>query len=992
MSSKLQLKFDSHLDYQDEAISSVVDLFKGQSSSQALFTVSAGAHNVKLTSSNYSNLGIGNRMDISEQELLENLQNVQLRNSIAQSTSLNGSFDFDIEMETGTGKTYVYTKAIFELNKEHGFSKFIIVVPSLAIKEGVFKSLKITESHFKELFNNVQYDYFVYDSDKLEQVRDFAINDCISIMIINIDAFRKSFEDITDNSKKSNIIHRPNDKLNGMKPIDLIAETNPIVIIDEPQSVDTTDKSAAAIRSLNPLCVFRYSATHVRKHNMIYRLNAIDAYERKLVKGIDVAGFSTANQHNEAYIKLISVDNKKKPIVAKIEVDVASKDGIGIQRKVIVVKKGDDLESKTKRSVYSNYYVDDIWCEVGNEYIDFQPVDKIIPLGTAIGDVDDLIIKRQMISKTIQEHLEKELDYNKRGIKVLSLFFIDRVAKYRDKGEKGPYAKIFEEEYYRIIQKPKYKSILGSDDPKIQAESCHNGYFSVDKSGWVDSNGKTVKDDETYKLIMIDKEKLLSFSSKLRFIFSHSALAEGWDNPNVFQICTLVDTKSIKDKRQKIGRGLRLCVDQSGNRIHDPNVNQLTVMANESFEDFALGLQHEYEEDSGIKFGFIERHTFAKASTKDAEGNITYIGEEGSKKIYQTFLDIGYINEKGRVQDKLKVAIKEGKVELPDEFKDVSSQIIETCRQVCGSLNIKNNEDKKKVTLKKEVLLGDDFKELWEKIKFKTKYELNFDSEKLADACAEQIQNLEIKPPVLLYNKATIEINASGVRANASIPVRVDELSSGEELPDIITYLQNKTDLTRKTIVRILTDDRVNLENFKKNPQMFMEGVSRIIIKNVRSMALKGIKYTKIGDCYAQELFESEELTGYLNKNLIETKNRGLYEYTIYDSDVERNFAQQLDSFPNVKLFVKLPDWFRITTPIGDYNPDWAVLMDGTDGEHLYFVFETKGNLDNNRASEEFKIECGRRHFEALDSNIRYSVKTDMNDFITGEFYLEETH
>ena len=990
MSSKLKLKFDSHLDYQDEAIGSIRDLFEGQGSSQSLFTVSAGAHNVKLTSTNYSNLGIGNRLDISEQELLENLQRVQLRNSIAQSTSLNGQYDFDIEMETGTGKTYVYTKAILELNKEYGFTKFIIVVPSLAIKEGVYKSLTITESHFKDLFNNVQYDYFIYNSDKLEQVRDFAINDCVSIMIINIDAFRKSFEDIEDYSKKSNIIHRPNDKLNGMKPIDLIAETNPIVIIDETQSVDTTEKSAAAIKSLNPLCVFRYSATHVRKHNLIYRLNAIDAYERKLVKGIDVAGFTTANQHNEAYIRLVSVDNKKKPITAKIEVDVASKDGVGVQRKVISVKQGDDLESKTKRSVYSNYFVEDIWCEPGNEYIEFEPVQKTIPLGTAIGDVDDLTIKRQMISKTIQEHLDKELDYNKHGIKVLSLFFIDRVAKYRDKGEKGPYAKIFEEEYARLIQKPKYKQILGSEDPTSQAESCHNGYFSVDKGGWVDSNGNTVKDDETYKLIMIDKEKLLSFSSKLRFIFSHSALAEGWDNPNVFQICTLVETKSVKDKRQKIGRGLRLCVDQSGNRIHDPNVNQLTVMANESFEDFALGLQHEYEEDSGIKFGFIEKHTFAKASTKDGNGDVKYIGEEGSKKIYQTFLDVGYINEKGRVQDKLKVAIKKGEIELPEEYKDVSGQIIETCRQVCGSLNIKNNDDKKKVSLKKEVFLGDDFKDLWEKIKFKTKYELNFDSEKLADACAEQIHNMEIKSPVLLYNKATIEIDASGVKANpSSIPIRVDNLSSGETLPDIITYLQNKTDLTRKTIVRILTDDRVNLEDFKKNPQMFMEGVSRIIIKNVRSMALKGIKYTKIGDCYAQELFESEELIGYLNKNLVETKKKGLFEYTVYDSDIEKKVALQLENMPNVKLFVKLPDWFRITTPIGDYNPDWAVLMDGVDGEHLYFVFETKGNIDNNRATEEFKIECGKRHFEALENGVRYSVKTDMNDFVTGDFYLE---
>lgn len=978
MSSKLQLKFDSHLDYQDEAISSVVDLFEGQTTSQSIFTVSSGARIAKLTSTNYKNIGFGNRLEISEQELLENLQKIQLRNGIPQSRTISNGYDFDVEMETGTGKTYVYTKSIMELNKQYGFTKFIIVVPSIAIKEGVYKSLKITENHFKELYNNVQYDFFIYNSNKLELVRDFAVNDCVSIMIINIDAFRKD----------GNIINRTNDKLNGLKPIELIQGTNPIVIIDEPQSVDNTELSLNAIQNLNSLCIFRYSATHVKKHNLIYRLNAIDAYERKLVKGIDVAGFSSANQHNEAYIKLASVDNKKTPISAKIEVDAVSKDGLGTKRKVITVKSGDDLESKTKRSVYRGFIVEDICCQPENEYIQFEPIQKYVFLGESIGDVDDTVLKRQMIRKTIQEHLDKELIYNKNGIKVLSLFFIDRVSKYRDKGEKGIYAKMFEEEYVDLIKRPKYRDILKSDDPQVQAESCHNGYFSADKSGWVDSNGNTIKDEETYKLIMIDKEKLLSFDSKLRFIFSHSALAEGWDNPNVFQICTLVDTKSVNDKRQKIGRGLRLCVDQSGNRIHDSYVNQLTVMANESFEEFAAGLQREYEENSGIRFGIIEQHTFAKTTIRDENGEVGYLGEEGSKRIYQSFLETGYINDKGKALDKLKIDVRENNVHIPEEFKDLKGQILDTCKTVCGTLNIKNNDDKRTVTLKKQVLLSDDFKDLWDRIKYKTKYELNFNSDDLIDVCANQIQKLEIKPPMLMYNKASIEINSSGIEANASIPVRVENLDYDEELPDIITYLQNKTDLTRRTIVRILTDSRVNLDDFKKNPQMFMEGASKIISRNVRQMALKGIVYKKIGDYYAQDLFNSEELIGYLNKNMIKS-DRSIYEYTIYDSDVERKFALQLESLRDVKLYVKLPDWFKITTPIGNYNPDWAVLMDNGDGEHLYFVFETKGNIDNNRESEKYKIECGKRHFECLGQDVRYLVRTDLNNLEEGDIYFD---
>lgn len=989
--ANLKLKFDSHLDYQDEAISAVVDLFKGQTSSQSIFTVSSGARNTKITGSNYSGLGIGNRLEISESELLANLQDVQLRNNIAQSKTFGDGYEFDIEMETGTGKTYVYTKSMMELNKAYGFSKFIIVVPSIAIKEGVKKSLEITRTHFRELYDNLQYDFFIYESNKLELVRDFAINDCLSIMIINIDAFKKD----------DNIINRPNDKLNGLKPMDLIKETNPILIIDEPQSI-SSDKSLWAISQLNPLCIFRYSATHKIIHNMIYRLNAIDAYERKLVKGIEVAGFSTLNQHNEAYVKLISVDNKKSPHIAKIEVDASSKGGAGIQRKIINVQFGSDLESLTRRSVYDGFIVDDIYCKAGEEYVHFMPIDVYVNLGQSIGDVDEMDLKRQMIRKTIQEHLDKELEFKDQNIKVLSLFFIDRVPKYRDKGAKGIYAKIFEQEYVDLIKRPKYSSILNSEDPVYQAETCHDGYFSVDntkkaesndevdKSRWADTTGSTAKDESTYNLIMKEKEKLLSFDCPLRFIFSHSALAEGWDNPNVFQICTLVDTKSTMNKRQKIGRGLRLCVNQSGNRILDPNINRLTVMANESFEEFADGLQHEYEEDSNIKFGRIESHTFARATHKNEKGEVEYLGEEGSKKIYQSFFKLGYINDKGKVQDKLKIDLKEDKVQIPVEFSEMKDQIISICKQVCGKINVKNNDDKRTVSLKKNVLLGPDFQELWDKIKYKTKYELNFDSDKLVEACVDQIsRTLQIKPPMLMYNKADLKIDTSGVSANASFAVPVERMEFTDDLPDIITYLQNKTDLTRHTIVRILTDPRVNLDDFKKNPQMFMEEVAKIIMGHVRDMALQGIKYIKIGDYYAQDLFDSEELVGYLNRNMIKSEN-SVYEYTIYDSDVEHDFAIQLENTKGVKLYVKLPDWFKISTPIGTYNPDWAILFDSLDDQRLYFVFETKGDPKNIRPTESFKIECGKKHFKALSTDVKFIPDRDLKHAIYGEYTIGE--
>ena len=995
----MKLQFDKNLEYQHQAIASIVDLFRGQTPMQTNFTVSAQIGQIGVYDSTN---GIGNRLELDEEEILKNLQEIQLRNGLPQTKSLKpGMYDFDVEMETGTGKTYVYIRTILELHKNYGFSKFIIVVPSIAIKEGVYKSLQITKDHFNDLYDNTIYNYFVYDSGKLEQVRSFAVSDNIEIMVINIDAFRRSFTDPTKENK-ANIIHRPNDRLNGMKPIELIQETCPFVIIDEPQSVDTTPKAKEAIKSLNPLCIFRYSATHVEKHNLVYKLDAVDSYNLELVKQIEVAGFETKDYHNKAYLKLLSVNNRKSPITARIEMDIKDRKGV-VKRKAVTVKQGDDLYEKSKgRDVYEGYTVNEIYCEAENEYVDFTSKGDILRIGIPIGDVDDLAIKEQQIRKTIEEHLNKELILNKSGIKVLSLFFIDRVANYRyydEKGNpnKGIYAELFEKHYSDLIKRPKYNTLFKDIDLDTAAVDVHNGYFSVDKKGakstdketaLKDTSGKTLADEDAYNLIMRDKEKLLSFNTKLRFIFSHSALREGWDNPNVFQICTLNETRSEVKKRQEIGRGLRLSVNQEGERQQGFSINTLTVMANESYEDFAEALQKEYETETGIRFGIVENHLFANIPIKQEDGSIEYIGQKASEAIYKQFIENGYIDDMGKVQDELRTAIKDNNVNVSKKFEPIKAEITALARKVSGSLNIKNNSDKKNISLNKQVYLDPEFKELWDRIKYKTTYAVDFDSEKLIDECCKEMQNsLAIGSAKLIYTKAGLEISAGGFAAEESARYAVGLENLQENIPDIIAYLQNETNLIRRTIVEILIRSRT-IPLFKKNPQRYMEQVVQIITVKMRLMIVDGIKYTKIGDeeYYAQEMFETEELTGYLNKNMIESK-KSVYEYVVYDSANEESFAINFENNKSIKLYAKLPGWFKIGTPLGTYNPDWVVLIEVDGEDKLYFVLETKGDtmFDTLRPTEDAKIKCGKKHFEALGNEV---VFKDIDNF--GEFMEDE--
>ena len=984
----MKLQFDANLPYQEQAVSAVVDLFRGQTPKRSAFTVTMEDDAGQMTTDN----GIGNKLELVEDEILENLQAVQLRNGLPQTKTLKrGAYDFDIEMETGTGKTYVYLRTIFELNKAYGFKKFIIVVPSVAIKEGVSKSLEITREHFETLYNNVVYDTYIYDGAKPEEVRSFAVNDNISIMVINIAGFRKSFDD-PEKENKANIIHREIDKLNGMRPISLIQETNPVVIVDEPQSVEGKGASASkkAMSSLNALCTLRYSATHVEKHNLVYKLDAVDAFDLELVKQIEVASFESLDYHNKAYMKLLSVDNKKSPITAKIELDCEVKGSI--KRKAVTVRQGDDLSEKLSgyREVYRDYVVDDIYCEKGNEYVSFTTKPEILRIGEAVGDIDDRAIKEQQIRKTIEEHLNKELALSHRGIKVLSLFFIDKVSNYRyydsdGVRHNGIYADMFEKNYRELIQRPKYQTLFQDINLESLPHKVHGGYFSGDKKGgnsdkeWKDTSGTTAVDESAYNLIMRDKEDLLSFDTKLRFIFSHSALREGWDNPNVFQICTLNETKSEVKKRQEIGRGLRLCVNQKGERQHGFAINTLTIMANESYEQFAATLQKEYEQEEGIRFGILESHSFANIPIQQADGATVHLGVERSEQIYQAFKSCGYLNEKNEVTDTLKTALKTNTLQVPPDLKEYRYDIANVCKKAAGGLNIKPAEAKRRVSLNKERFLSEDFKELWDRIKYKTTYKVEFSSPELIQQCCKKMQmELNIGSSKLLYTKAKVQVSEGGVDARETQRLSVMTADSQEQLPDIVTYLQNHTGLTRRTIVKILVESKT-LNLFKMNPQAYMERVAKLITSTMQLFIVDGIKYTKLGDTefYAQELFASEELTGYLNQNMFESQH-SVYDYVVYDSNIERSFAEQLEENESVKVYAKLPNWFKIPTPLGNYNPDWAVVVENAGLDKLYFVIETKGSTDSKdiRPTEDAKIVCGMKHFEELGNQARF-MRTD---------------
>ncbi len=1009
----MKLHFEPNLDYQIQAIEAVCDLFHGQETCRTEFTVTRDAASGQRSLLE-DDLGIGNRLTLLDDELLANLHAIQLRHGLAPSASL-ASGDFTVEMETGTGKTYVYLRTIFELNKRYGFTKFVIVVPSVAIKEGVYHTIETAAEHLKGLYAGAPFDFFIYDSAKLGQVRNFATSPQIQIMVMTVGAINKfgdeqqaqaeEADEAARREKSKNVMYRPSEKTGGEKPVDLIRATRPILIVDEPQSVEggLDGKGKKAMERMNPLCNLRYSATPKHAHHRVFKLDAVDAYERMLVKQIEVAAASVEGGHNKAYVKLLSVSSKRGVISAKVELDMQT--ASGVTRKEVTVQDGDNLEMTTGRAVYHDCRVGEIRVAKGEEFMElrFPGAEQYLRPGEAYGDVDALAVQRQMIHRTIKEHLDKEQRLRPQGIKVLSLFFIDAVEKYRQydaagNAVKGDYARIFEEEYRRLARHPDYQSLFKEVDLTTAAEDAHDGYFSIDKKKiggktvevFKDTKGATQADDDTYSLIMRDKEKLLSFDTPLKFIFSHSALREGWDNPNVFQICALREIASEQQRRQTIGRGLRLCVNQNGERLRGFETNTLTVIATESYEQFAEKLQKEIEDETGIRFGIVEAHQFAGVTATGADGQPAPLGFDQSKVLWEHLKTAGLVNAQGKVQDALRKALKDGTLTLPVPFAAQLPQVREILRKLAGRLEIKNADERRPVKIRQAVLHGADFKALWVRIKHKTTYRVQFDNEALLATC---IKALADAPPIaktrLQWRKADLAIGRAGVDTKETVtsaPVTLDE--GDIELPDILTDLQDKTQLTRRSIHRILVGSE-RLDDFKRNPQQFIERAAEIINRAKRMALVDGIKYQRIGDeaYYAQQLFETEELSGYL-KSMIDA-NKSVHEQVIYQSDTERTFADDLEKNEAIKVYAKLPGWFKVPTPLGPYNPDWAVLVERDGAERLYLVVETKSSLftDDLRDKESKKIECGKAHFNALavrEAPARYVVARTVDDVLSG--------
>lgn len=888
----MRLTFESNLQFQQDAIKSITDLFEGQPLEDSIMEYD-------LKEEGALNLinGVANKLVLSEEQILTNLQSIQTNNEVDKTTELDG-MHFSIEMETGTGKTYVYLRTIYELNILYGFKKFVIVVPSVAIREGVLKNLEITHEHFQNLYDNIPINFQVYDSSKVSTLRGFATTNTIEVLVINIDSF----------AKDENIINKPNDKLNGQKPVEFIQTTNPFVIVDEPQNMET-EKRIIAINNLNPLCTLRYSATHRNRYNLTYSLNPVKAYDLGLVKQIEVDSIVEENAYNDAFVYVESITATKTKVTAKVSIN--SNDKEGVKKKTVSVQYSDDLyKLSNEREIYKDGYVID-FIDVLDQSVTLSN-GQILYVGQSQGGLTDEVMRFQ-IRKTIEEHLKKEKRLNKKGIKVLSLFFIDKVANYRQYDAsgnpiQGKFAKWFEEIYQELISKPAFKDL-----DRFPVSQVHNGYFSHDKKGkWKDTKETSASlnsqdSADTFNLIMKDKEKLLGLDNSLRFIFSHSALREGWDNPNVFQICTLNETKSDIKKRQEIGRGLRLAVDQTGKRTYDQNINRLTVIANESYDDFAKTLQKEIEDDCGVEF-------------------------------------------KGR---------------------------------------IKKKKERTAIKYRKGFEADPKFLEIWENLKKKTTYRVDYNTTDLINSAAKAVKDLpEIKAPSVRSTKVKIDMTDEGVETMYA----GDKVESYGgyfwKIPDVLGYIQNKTELTRSTIQEILSKSG-RIGDILINPQLFFDLSAQAIKRTLYDIMINGIKYQQI--CcseYEMTLFEAQELEVYLNdfKFTVTDQYKTIYEEFIpLDSGVESQFAKDCETSPQIKFYFKLPNWFKIPTPIGNYNPDWAVVFE--DDKKIYFVAETKDtgtlqvDLSKLRGDEQLKIKCGKSHFEEFD-NLEYKVVSKVGQLV----------
>ena len=950
----MKFQFNPNQLFQLDAIYAVTALFKGQIVANEAFTFSSSQIGKSISSREGYSTGFGNSLDLSHEQLNKNLKSVQNKNHILSQDSIDTQGkNFSVEMETGTGKTYVYLRTIFELNKQYSWTKFIIVVPSIAVREGVLKSFEMMKSHFAELYNQVPYSQFVYQSKKTSSLRGFAIDNSLQIMIINIDSFNKD----------SNIIRLDRDQIGGVKPLQFIQNTQPILIIDEPQNMES-EKSRQAIESLNPLFSLRYSATHRNLYNPIYSLNPVQAFQKKLVKKISVASVVEEKDPTQAYLKVLKIQNIKNKITCSLQFFQNTTEGRKLKKKAC--KQHDDLFLLSKENpTYKNgFKITEINCKSGMEFVRFANSIKL-SLGAEQGGYKEDIIKAQ-IRETIKAHFEKEIQLQNQGIKVLSLFFLDRVENYRKykngQVSLGLYGTWFEEIYTALSKE--YKTELQIKP----VNEVHNGYFSQDKKGILkNTKGNTKEDEDTYNLIMKDKEKLLDLNQPLKFIFSHSALREGWDNPNVFQVCTLNETRSSLKKRQEIGRGLRLPVNQKGERVQDDLINNLVVIANESYENFVQRLQKELEEDAGCVFGFLPLNAFAGLSF-ERQGKSYEISQDDSKEIWDYLKKKKHLSETGTIKETFYQSAQKGLFSLPDKFQPTVKAVIQTIEQYQLESHIRKHKNKKKVRFNEKTLLDPEFKKFWDTISQKTIYSVNYDTQELIEKAGQAIKGLPTVSPIqIVVHQADIKLSAKGVTSHTT--KTPDSYSTPErtKIPDILSYIEERVRITKRTIFNILKRSGRLDEDFMNNPQKFMD-LAVTEIKNVLSkLMIEGIQYEKLEDTgYEMSQFQEEQhKMEFIDDKIIPTQ-KSVYDYIYYESGIEKSFAESLEKMQNIKYFIKLPNWFKVQTPVGDYNPDWAILKEN--GKIVYMIRETKSTLNELglRGLEKAKTDCGKAHFKSI--------------------------
>lgn len=1001
MTNTQTFKFDDKQQFQLDAIAAVTDLFDGQpKDADKLEIALRGRIRLQDDTSGQASFGfdaenlaqeigaVGNNLLVERDTILENLQRVQGRNGLEPSPQLGDEeLGFDIEMETGTGKTYVYLRTVFELAQKYNFTKFIILVPSVAIREGVNTSIDLMRQHFRDLYPALPFDSSVYSGKTAEEVQSFATSTNVQILVMTIDSIR--------GDANSRIIHQTRDKLQGLKPIDYLKATRPVVIMDEPQNMESK-LSQSAVDDLAPTCTLRYSATHRKTRNVVYRLDPVDAHDKGLVKQIVVAEARQQGADAAPFIRLVEV--QRDPWAAKLELVCRKADGT-MQRMTKKVKQDQELSAKSisDNPVYEGWRIMNIGFESPDgSGLPFVELTKhpLLNQGEETGG-NSQAIYREMIRETIKEHLRKEAQLRPQGIKVLSLFFIDKVANFLGNGTNnddsdGQYVQWFDELLREERDRfPAYKELLPGDPADYR-----KAYFAQMKRGsgksahveFVDSKGEgtAAKDDDAYDLIMKDKVRLLSEDTPTRFIFSHSALREGWDNPNVFQICTLREMGGETERRQTIGRGLRLPVNRNYERVADSSIAQLTVIANESYAEFAKSLQDEYKK-AGVQLGFVRRTEFSKIPVVEGE-NETPLGFDTSVRIWESLRQNGFLDKDGRVLERFAPNTIGFDLGLPVDIVWASPVVIELVDKCRLDKLIKPKKNRVPRQLNKELYWSEEFEDFWYAISRKTTYRVKVDRDVLIENSVNKLRDLVLNPRIaplrIQITKAGLKIERGGAKVEER-GVRTAELRGSYDLPDIITELQDETKLTRRTIIEILTKSE-RLDEFIGNPNDFIAMAKRVVSSELAKIVVDGVEYEKI----AGSIYELRELqkdgqaeTDHFLDQLykVQNKEKTDFDYVLFDSGVEEEFAKKLDSREDIKMFMKLPAKFKIDTPVGPYNPDWAIVKreDGTD--RIYMIRETKSTSDAEllRPAEQAKIKAATEHFKALNIDYAKSAPGD---------------